>query len=54
MADLKCPFPESTKYLCDREAAYSLDGAVYCHIHARRLIGQKLAAYGVGLGVTHA
>jgi hypothetical protein len=36
--ELKCPHVESTAYLCDREAAYSVNGVVWCHIHARRLI----------------
>ena len=35
---LKCPHIESERFTCDREASYSIDGVVYCSIHARRLM----------------
>lgn len=38
---LKCPQIESSsKYLCDRPAEYHIDGTIYCHHHARRLMEQ--------------
>ena len=39
---LKCPSIESSKFLCDREAFYQIDGIVYCQIHARRIMKEKL------------
>jgi len=35
---LKCPQIESSQYLCDRPAEYHIDGTIYCHHHARRLM----------------
>jgi hypothetical protein len=35
---IKCPAIESSKFLCDREAEYLIEGTLYCNIHARRLI----------------
>ena len=32
----KCPAIESSKFLCDREAEYQIEGTVWCNIHARR------------------
>jgi len=34
----KCPAIESTKYLCDRVAEYQIEGTVWCHTHARRVL----------------
>ena len=39
--NLRCPEIESTKFLCDREASYQIDGTVYCQIHAQRLLSEK-------------
>ena len=36
--NLKCPAPESRKYLYDREAEYHIDGTIWCWKHARRLM----------------
>ena len=41
MNNLRCPHRESTKFLCDREASYQIDGTVYCQIHAQRLLSEK-------------
>ena len=38
---LKCPHIESTKFLCDRDASYQVNGTVYCQIHAERLLLEK-------------
>ena len=38
---LKCPHIESTKFLCDRDASYQVNGTVYCQIHAQRLLAEK-------------
>ena len=38
---LKCPHIESTKFLCDRDASYQVNGTVYCQIHAKRLLLEK-------------
>jgi len=45
MSQLKCPYLESTRYLCDREAAYAIDAVVWCHIHARQLMLRRDADY---------
>ena len=39
--NLRCPEIESTKFLCDREASYQVNGTVYCQIHAQRLLSEK-------------
>ena len=46
--DLRCPHRESTKFLCDREASYQVDGTVYCQIHAQRLLSEKTTEEGEG------
>tara|TARA_R110002012_G_scaffold258026_1_gene438350 strand:+ start:384 stop:551 length:168 start_codon:yes stop_codon:yes gene_type:complete len=46
--DLRCPHRESTKFLCDREANYQVDGTVYCQIHAQRLLSEKTTEEGEG------
>ena len=33
----KCPIIESSEFLCDRPAAYEINGVVVCETHARRL-----------------
>ena len=38
---LKCPYIESSEYLCEREAEYQVDGTVYCGRHARYLMEKK-------------
>jgi len=35
---IKCPAPESSKFLCDRNAEYLVEGTLYCNKHARRLM----------------
>ena len=35
---IKCPSIESSKFLCDREAEYLIEGTLYCNKHARRLM----------------
>jgi hypothetical protein len=35
---VKCPAIESSRYLCDRRAEYSIGGTIYCATHARRLM----------------
>jgi hypothetical protein len=44
-----CPARESSRYLCDRDAEYLVDGALWCNTHARRIIESKtgLASYGI-------
>ena len=40
--DLKCPYRESSKYLCDRQpAVYSIDSVIYCLFHARLLMSRR-------------
>ena len=46
--NLRCPHRESTKFLCDREANYQVDGTVYCQIHAQRLLSEKTTEEGEG------
>ena len=48
MNNLRCPHRESTKFLCDREANYQVDGTVYCQIHAQRLLSEKTTEEGEG------
>ena len=45
MEDLKCPRIETSKYLCDREARYYIDGIVYCVHHARRVMEETRQPY---------
>ena len=45
---LKCPHIESTKFLCDRDASYQVNGTVYCQIHAERLLAEKRTVDEVG------
>lgn len=35
---IKCPAIESSRFLCDREAEYLVEGTLYCGIHTRRLM----------------
>lgn len=37
----KCPAIESSKFLCDRFAEYHIDGALWCNVHARRLMAER-------------
>ena len=38
---LKCPHIESSRYLCDRAALYSIHGIVVCAVHARRIMEKE-------------
>jgi hypothetical protein len=38
---MKCPARESSKFLCGRVAEYQIDGTVWCHIHASRIVAIK-------------
>jgi len=37
----RCPAIESSKFLCDRIAEYQIEGTMWCHIHARRVMKEK-------------
>ena len=39
--EFKCPARESSEFLCDRVAEYQIEGTMWCHIHARRVMERQ-------------